>query len=65
MDKYGSQEVLAAPIDKGFNRLAWLLPYAVGRASASPIVGGTRGALDAPLRTGAGAATPQRARARH
>jgi cytochrome c-type biogenesis protein CcmF len=28
--KYGSQEVLAAPIDKGFNRLAWLLPYAVG-----------------------------------
>ena len=28
--KYGSQEVLAAPIDKGFNRLAWLLPYGVG-----------------------------------
>lgn len=28
--KWGSQEVLAAPIDKGFNRLAWLLPYAVG-----------------------------------
>ncbi|MEO6224091.1 MAG: cytochrome c-type biogenesis CcmF C-terminal domain-containing protein [Vicinamibacterales bacterium] len=28
--KYGSQEVLSAPIDKGFNRLAWLLPYAVG-----------------------------------
>jgi hypothetical protein len=28
--KYGSQEVLAAPIDKGFNRLAWFLPYAVG-----------------------------------
>jgi hypothetical protein len=22
--------VLAAPIDKGFNRLAWLLPYGVG-----------------------------------
>ncbi len=30
VDKYGSQEVLAAPIDKGFNRLAWFLPYAVG-----------------------------------
>lgn len=30
--KYGSQEVLASPIDKGFNRLAWLLPYAVGLA---------------------------------
>ncbi|HXT71847.1 MAG TPA: cytochrome c-type biogenesis CcmF C-terminal domain-containing protein [Vicinamibacterales bacterium] len=28
--KWGSQEVLASPIDKGFNRLAWLLPYAVG-----------------------------------
>lgn len=28
--KYGSQEVLASPIDEGFNRLAWLLPYAIG-----------------------------------
>ena len=28
--KYGSQEVLASPIDVGFNRLAWLVPYAVG-----------------------------------
>jgi cytochrome c-type biogenesis protein CcmF len=28
--KYGSQEVLAVPLDKGFNRLAWVLPYAVG-----------------------------------
>ncbi len=27
---YGSQEILAAPIDKGFNRLAWLFPYAAG-----------------------------------
>ena len=30
--KYGSQEVLAEPIDRGFNRLAWLLPYAAGLA---------------------------------
>ena len=30
--KYGSQEVLAAPIDRGFNRLAWLVPYIVGGA---------------------------------
>jgi cytochrome c-type biogenesis protein CcmF len=30
--KYGSQEVLQEPIDKGFNRLAWLLPYGVGAA---------------------------------
>jgi len=28
--KWGSQEVLASPIDKGFNRLAWLLPYFAG-----------------------------------
>ena len=28
--KWGSQEVLAEPIDKGFNRLAWLLPYGIG-----------------------------------
>jgi cytochrome c-type biogenesis protein CcmH/NrfF len=32
--KYGSQEVLGAPIDKGFNRLAWLFPYLVGATSA-------------------------------
>ncbi len=30
VQKYGSQEVLGAPIDKGFNRLAWLFPYLVG-----------------------------------
>jgi cytochrome c-type biogenesis protein CcmF len=28
--KYGSQEPLAAPIDKGFNRLAWAVPYVLG-----------------------------------
>ena len=28
--EWGSQEVLASPIDEGFNRLAWFLPYAVG-----------------------------------
>jgi cytochrome c-type biogenesis protein CcmF len=28
--RYGSQQVLAAPIDKGFNRLLWILPYGVG-----------------------------------
>jgi cytochrome c-type biogenesis protein CcmH/NrfF len=32
--QYGSQEPLAAPIDKGFNRLAWLFPYAVGSLGA-------------------------------
>jgi len=28
--KYGSQQVLAEPIDQGFNRLAWLFPYVIG-----------------------------------
>jgi len=37
--KYGSQEVLASPIDKGFNRLAWFLPYAAGLLGVV-IVGG-------------------------
>ena len=27
---YHSQEPLGAPIDRGFNRLAWLFPYALG-----------------------------------
>ncbi|MDP1568843.1 MAG: cytochrome c-type biogenesis CcmF C-terminal domain-containing protein [Vicinamibacterales bacterium] len=30
IDKYGSQEPLAAPLDVGFNRLAWLFPYLIG-----------------------------------
>jgi hypothetical protein len=32
--KYGSQEPLASPINKGFNRLAWFFPYAVGGFAA-------------------------------
>jgi cytochrome c-type biogenesis protein CcmF len=36
--KYGSQEMLGAPIDKGFNRLAWLFPYALAGTIAA--VGG-------------------------
>ena len=28
--EYGGQQGLAAPIDRGFNRLAWALPYAIG-----------------------------------
>jgi cytochrome c-type biogenesis protein CcmH/NrfF len=37
--EYGSQEVLAEPIDRGFNRLAWLLPYGAGLAGIV-LVGG-------------------------
>src|SRR4051812_28796568 len=32
--KYGSEEMLGAPVDKGFSRLAWLFPYLVGATSA-------------------------------
>ena len=32
--EYGGQDVLGAPIDEGFNRLAWLFPYVVGLGSA-------------------------------
>ena len=31
---HGSQEILARPIDKGFNRLLWLLPYLLGGTAA-------------------------------
>jgi cytochrome c-type biogenesis protein CcmF len=34
MRKYGGQVALAAPIDKGFNRLAWLFPYTLGAVAA-------------------------------
>jgi len=39
ISEYGSQEVLGAPIDQGFNRIAWVLPYGVGLLSVA-IVGG-------------------------
>jgi len=35
--KYGGEEMLGAPIDKGFSRLAWLFPYLVGATSAVAI----------------------------
>jgi cytochrome c-type biogenesis protein CcmF len=35
--EYGSQEPLGAPIDKGFNRLAWLFPYLVGASTAAAV----------------------------
>jgi cytochrome c-type biogenesis protein CcmH/NrfF len=35
--KYDSEEMLGAPIDKGFSRLAWLFPYLVGATSAVAI----------------------------
>ena len=35
--KYGSEEMLGAPLDKGFNRLAWLVPYLLGATGAAAI----------------------------
>jgi cytochrome c-type biogenesis protein CcmH/NrfF len=32
--EHGGQDILTAPIDEGFNRLAWLLPYAVAATGA-------------------------------
>jgi cytochrome c-type biogenesis protein CcmF len=32
--KYGSEEMLGAPLDRGFNRLAWLFPYLFGATGA-------------------------------
>ncbi|HTA19294.1 MAG TPA: cytochrome c-type biogenesis CcmF C-terminal domain-containing protein, partial [Polyangia bacterium] len=40
ISKYGSQIALASPIDKGFNRLAWLLPYSLGTLAAGGMVYG-------------------------
>ncbi len=37
MDKYG-QQVLRVPVDRGFNRLAWLLPYALILAGVGGLV---------------------------
>jgi cytochrome c-type biogenesis protein CcmF len=35
--KYGTEEMLGAPVDRGFSRLAWLFPYLVGATSAVAI----------------------------
>jgi cytochrome c-type biogenesis protein CcmH/NrfF len=32
--RHGGEEMLGAPIDKGFSRLAWLFPYLIGATSA-------------------------------
>ncbi len=37
VQRYGGQDVLGAPIDEGFNRLAWLFPYLVGVSGAAAL----------------------------
>jgi cytochrome c-type biogenesis protein CcmF len=34
---HGGEDILLAPLDKGFNRLAWMFPYAVGVLGAGAI----------------------------
>ncbi|NOT27109.1 MAG: cytochrome c biogenesis protein CcsA [Acidobacteria bacterium] len=42
IQEFGGQDVLAAPLDRGFNRLAWLLPYVVATLALCGIVVSTR-----------------------
>jgi cytochrome c-type biogenesis protein CcmF len=61
--RYGGQEILGAPIDRGFNRLAWLLPYMFGLGGAG-IVGfaamrWSRHPKSPSQREGAAAADPE------
>ncbi|MBS1817837.1 MAG: cytochrome c biogenesis protein CcsA [Acidobacteria bacterium] len=37
VERYGSQEPLGAPLDQGFNRLAWLLPWSLGVGAAAAV----------------------------
>ena len=39
IDKHGSQEPLAAPLDEGFNRLAWFFPYLLATTGAVALGG--------------------------
>jgi hypothetical protein len=38
VEEFGGQAVLAAPLDQGFNRLAWLFPYLTAAAALVGIV---------------------------
>ncbi|MFI5178461.1 MAG: cytochrome c-type biogenesis CcmF C-terminal domain-containing protein, partial [Vicinamibacterales bacterium] len=57
--EYGSQEPLAEPIDQGFNRLAWLLPYAAGLLGVA-VAGGVALRWSRRVRAGAAPADPTR-----
>lgn len=53
VQEFGGQAVLAAPIDEGFNRLAWLFPYlAAGAALVGIVVSARRWSRQAPAPTG-------------
>jgi cytochrome c-type biogenesis protein CcmF len=37
VSKYGNEEMLGAPLDRGFRRLSWALPWAVGIGAAAAV----------------------------
>ena len=37
IDRYGNEEMLGTPLDKGFRRLSWLLPWSVGAGAAAAV----------------------------
>ena len=37
IQEFGGQDILSAPVDKGFNRLAWLFPYLIGATGAAMV----------------------------
>ena len=57
IEKHGSQEPLAAPLNEGFNRLAWLVPYLLATTGAVALGGAlvrwTRTGRDVPRVSGA------------
>jgi cytochrome c-type biogenesis protein CcmH/NrfF len=34
---FGGEYILSSPVDKGFNRLAWLFPYLIGASGAAMV----------------------------
>ena len=58
VEKYGSQEPLAEPIDEGFNRLAWGLPYLLGAAGLATILWTARRWSRPTTATASGAEAP-------
>ena len=50
---FGSEDVLARPRDRGFNRLIWLFPYVVAAgALAAVTIAARRWSRPAPVRAG-------------